>query len=153
MTMQNKRKGSARIAARDHASPRASRSQKSSSENAQIADKKASQLITSSPRRQRNCKLSLFTCCVVKKVQGCLEFGCCVYCFINEFNYVNYLWPIDREVIPFQSFTGHLRAMVNTLCNWIKITCFISSHQFAVFYLRSISHITSSKNTMEECRC
>lgn len=54
MTMQNKRKGSARIAARDHASPRVSRSQKSSSENAQIADKKASQLITSSPRRQRN---------------------------------------------------------------------------------------------------
>ncbi|KAI4340642.1 hypothetical protein MLD38_025455 [Melastoma candidum] len=55
--MQNRRKESVRIAARDLSSPRVSRVQKKVSENAEVADKKASQLITSSPRRQKSCTI------------------------------------------------------------------------------------------------
>ncbi|KAI4304912.1 hypothetical protein MLD38_040369 [Melastoma candidum] len=52
--MQNRKKESGRISARDLASPKFSRVQKKVSGNAEVADKKASQLITSSPRRQKS---------------------------------------------------------------------------------------------------
>ncbi|XP_058093210.1 uncharacterized protein LOC131239499 [Magnolia sinica] len=55
--MQTKKKLPARNAARQHARPRHCRQQKEESENAQIAEKKVADLITSSARKQRFVKL------------------------------------------------------------------------------------------------
>lgn len=51
--MQTKKRISGRNASREHASPRVSRAQKKASENAQVADKKVPELITSSARKQK----------------------------------------------------------------------------------------------------
>ena len=51
--MQAKKRICGRNASREHASPRISRAQKKLSENVQVAEKKVSELITSSARKQK----------------------------------------------------------------------------------------------------
>lgn len=51
--MQTKKKSSGRSAARDHAGIKVSRAQKKISENVQVVEKKVTDLITSSTRKQR----------------------------------------------------------------------------------------------------
>lgn len=61
--MQTKKKLPTVNAAREHASPRVCRPQKKASENVQVAEKKITELITSSARKQRFSMSSPSFCC------------------------------------------------------------------------------------------
>lgn len=68
LEMQTKKKVGGRNSAQDHSSPKVSRQQKKVSENVQIAEKKVTELITSSARKQKNGGTNLKN--IVERVPG-----------------------------------------------------------------------------------
>lgn len=74
MKMQTKKRISGRNGPREPASPRISRAQKKLSENLQVAEKKVSELITSSARKQKCSMLLLFLYIFFQFVHACTEY-------------------------------------------------------------------------------
>jgi hypothetical protein len=72
--MQTKKRISGRNAPREPASPRISRAQKKLLENLQVAEKKVSELITSSARKQKCGMLLLFFYIYFHFMHACTEY-------------------------------------------------------------------------------